>query len=446
MIFTSTRNNELRVEYSQAVSDCLPKDGGVFVPSATSFEDLRRWIYYIDKDTSFTSIAGTLTSAYMKNEFSPIICQTIAEKAFPFSPVLRQLDENLFMLELFHGYTGCYRDFGVSYLCSYLETTHALKGGSSVFVDFTHGELGALLAKVLRDKKTIKAVLVYQKGCVRGLEEQDYIWNGGNILPVEMEGSEEEIKSAIRSLFDDEKLVKDLNLTLANTTNVCRLMAQVFHFPYAFAQIKQKIDGDIFYAMEAGNYGMLIAGLYGWRFALPVNGFYVPATASLGVNGAGYAQVLDSLVKREKRGDADPIVPANLERLEAFFENNELMMRHFVYPSFVNERSREKAAKELFIKYGIFADMGTASAYASILERVGDSGDADSAIVLVSQNHPSLNGEYCRHVTGEMPEMPVNIANSLRPVRLERKIVNSSSELKKLIMENLTFLKMTVRI
>ena len=431
MIFTSTRDSSLQVKFSQAVRDCLPKDGGVFIPSAQGFEDLRRWIYYIDENTSFTSIAGTLTNAFMQDEFSPIICQTIAEKAFPFAPVINQLDDNLFHLELFHGYTGCYRDFGVSYLCSYLETTHALQGGKSVFVDFTHGELGALLAKVLRGKKTIKAVLVYQKGSVRGLEEEDYIWNGGNILPVEMEGTEQEIKAQIRSLFDDADFVRDMNLSLANTTNACRLMAQVFHFPYAFAQIKHKIDGDIFYAMEEGNYGMLIAGLYGWRFALPVNGFYIPATASLGLDGAGYAQMLDSMIKRNERGEANPVVPANLERLESFFEDNALMLRHFVYPSTVSERSREKAAKELFMKYGVFADPGTASAYASIIERIGSAGDADSAFVLVSQNHPSLSSDYCRHVTGEVPQMPENIAKSLKPVRLERPVVKNAAELKK---------------
>ena len=230
MIFTSTRNSSLQVKFSTAVRDCLPKDGGVFVPSAESFEDLRRWIYYINKDTSFTSIAGTLTSAFMNEEFSPIICQTIAEKAFPFAPVISRLDDNLYNLELFHGYTGCYRDFGVSYLCSYLETTHTLYGGNSVFVDFTHGELGTLLAKVLRGKKHIKAVLAYEKGSVRGLEQQDFMWNGGNILPVEMEGTERQIKSEISKLFTDAEFVTAKSLTLANTTHVCRLMAQIFRF------------------------------------------------------------------------------------------------------------------------------------------------------------------------------------------------------------------------
>ena len=427
MQFTSTRNNNLTVSFSQAVRDCIPDDGGVFVPS--SIEDMRRWIYYIDETTPFASIAGSLTSALMHEEFSPIICQTIAEKAFPFSPVISRLDDNLYNLELFHGYTGCYRDFGVSYLCSYLETTHTLYGGNSVFVDFTHGELGALLAKVLRGKKHIKAVLVYEKGSVRGLEQQDFMWNGGNLLPVEMEGSERQIKTEISKLFSDTEFVAEKSLTLANTTNVCRLMAQIFHFAYAFAQIKNEIDGDIFYSMEAGNYGMLVAGLYGWRFALPVNGFYIPATASLGVDAQGYAQMLDSFVSRSKRGEANPVAPANLERLESFFEDNALMMRHFVMPSVVTERDREKAAKELFIKYGVFADPGTASAYAAAC----GAHDSDSAVVLVSQNHPSLSSDYCRHVTGEVPQMPEEVARCLKPVRLNRPVVTDAEALKTLI-------------
>ena len=439
MIFTSTRNNKLEVSFSRAVKDCLPEDGGVFVPAANAFEDLRRWIYYINETTSFTSIAGTLTSAFMQNEFSPIICQTIAEKAFPFSPIITQLDENLFNLELYHGYTGCYRDFGVSYLCSYLETTHELNGGDSVFVDFTHGELGTLLAKVLRGKKHIKAVLVYEKGSVRGLENEDYMWNGGNILPLEMEGSEAQIKSAIAGLFTDKDFVAAHNLTLANTTNVCRLMAQVFHFPYAFAQIKNKVDGDIFYSMEAGNYGMLAAGLYGWRFALPVNGFYVPATAALGVDAAGYAQILDSFVSLKKRCGVDPVFPANIERLETFFGSNSLMIRNFVFPQAVNERQREKAAKELFIKYGVFADPGTASAYAAAKESsdFDEGGEADSALVLVSQNHPALNSHYCRLVVGETPDMPENIAATLKPVRLNREVITGADQLKKVIQSAL---------
>lgn len=430
MQFTSTRNSNLKVSFSQAVRDCIPDDGGVFVPS--SIEDMRRWIYYIDETTSFASIAGSLTSALMHEEFSPIICETIATAAFPVEPVVKQLDGSLFMTEMYHGFTGCHRDYGVSYLVSYLETTLQLKGGKAVFLDFTHGGLGALLSKILKGKKNIKAVLVYQKGTVRGLDEESLAWNGGNIYPVEMEGSEAEIKAAISEVFADREFVQTNGLTVANTTNVCRLLGQIFFFPYSFAQVKKKFNGEFYYAMGAGNYGSLMAGLYSWRFALPVNGFYVPSTTALARSANGSPVVLDSLVDLKVRGETNPAVPANLERLESFFGKNEMMMRNFIYPCDVSEEQRDAAAKELYMKYGIFADKETASAYAVVKENCSEVFDEDGAFILTAYNHPSLSSDYCRHVIGEAPEMPDEIKASFVPVQLRRPVIASVEELKKI--------------
>lgn len=430
MHFTSTRNSNLKVSFSQAVRDCIPDDGGVFVPS--SIEDMRRWIYYIDETTSFASIAGSLTSALMHEEFSPIICETIATAAFPVEPVVKQLDGSLFMTEMYHGFTGCHRDYGVSYLVSYLETTLQLKGGKAVFLDFTHGGLGALLSKILKGKKNIKAVLVYQKGTVRGLDEESLVWNGGNIYPVEMEGSEAEIKAAISEVFADREFVQTNGLTVANTTNVCRLLGQIFFFPYSFAQVKKKFNGEFYYAMGAGNYGSLMAGLYSWRFALPVNGFYVPSTTALARSANGSPVVLDSLVDLKVRGETNPAVPANLERLESFFGKNEMMMRNFIYPCDVSEEQRDAAAKELYMKYGIFADKETASAYAVVKENCSEVFDEDGAFILTAYNHPSLSSDYCRHVIGEAPEMPDEIKASFVPVQLGRPVIASVEELKKI--------------
>lgn len=431
MQFTSTRNRDLNVKFSTAVRECIPADGGVFVPSV--IEDLRRWIYYIDENTSFTSVAGSLTSALIKDEFSPIICETIATNAFPFQPVVKQLDDHLFFMELYHGYTGNHKDFGVSYLCSYLEYTLQLNGGQAIFLDYTSGSLGSLLAKVLKNKKNLKAVLVYKKGSVRGLSDEDLYWNGGNIYPVEMEGSEEEIKAALASIFKDNNFVKEHNLTVANTTNVCRLLGQICFYPYSFAQIKNKIDSDIYYAMDSGNYGTLIAGLYSWRFALPVNGFVVPATPSLRCNALGNPEVSDSFVDLPLRGTADPVNPANLERLENFFESNKLMMRSFVMPEPVAEKQREVAAKELYMKYGVFADRSTASAYAAVKEQCDEIFDEEGSIVLMANNHPSLDADYCRHVIGEVPQMPENIKQTLKPVHLNRPVIKTLDDLKQIV-------------
>lgn len=433
MIFTSTRDSSLSVTFSQAVKQCVPKDGGVFVPSASSIEDLRKYIYYIDEKTSFNSIAGTITSAFLRDEYSPIICEKIATSAFPFEPVFSQIDDNLFHLELTNGYTGCHRDYGVSFLCSYLEATNTLNDSFTTLFDFTNGELGALLAKVLRNKKHIKAVLVYRQGTVKGLEEQDLIWNGGNIYPIEMEGTEEQIKNAISTIFEDKDFVQKHNLSVANTTNVCRLLAQVFCFPYSFSRLKNKVEGNINYACDAGNFSTLMAGLYSWRFCLPLSGIYLPSTSELYCDLSNNPVVNDYFDNKNKKVNINPTHPANLERLESFFENNQMMMRNFVYPTAISTMQQEIACKELYKKYGIFSDVQTSCAYATIKENSNDVFDEGGAFVLISQKHPSLSSQYCKSILGEVPTMPENIRHSLKPVVLNRPVVKNSEELKKLI-------------
>ncbi len=433
MLFTSTRNKNLSVPFSKAVRDCIPEDGGVFVPA--QIEDLRRWIYYIDESTSFSSIAGALTSAFLKDEFSPIICEKIATTAFPFEPKIKQLDKNLFSMELYNSFTGCHRDFGVSYLVSYLETTLELNGGNAVFLDFTHGGLGALLSKLLHGKKNIKAVLVYQKGTVRGIDEEDLFWNGGNIYPVEIDKEESEIKQIISEIFENHDFVQKHNLTVANTTNVCRLLAQMFIFPYAFAQVKNRISDDVYFALDSGNYGTLIAGLYSWRFALPLSGFLVPSSNALACDAIGNPVMLDSFVNINNRNKSNPTIPANLERLESFFEANELMMRNFVYLNDISEDKIEAAAKELFMKYKVFADRECAKAYAAVLEKKESLDDEEDTVVLVSYNHPSLSSDFCRKAVGEKPEMPESIAKTLVPTELNRPAIENKDDLIRIIEE-----------
>ena len=249
-----------------------------------------------------------------------------------------------------------------------------------------------------------------------------------------MEGSEAEIKAAISEVFADREFVQANGLTVANTTNVCRLLGQIFFFPYSFAQVKNKFNGEFYYAMGAGNYGSLIAGLYSWRFALPVSGFYVPSTPSLARSANGNPVVLDSLVDLKARGEANPAVPANLERLESFFGKNEMMMRNFIFPYDVTEAQRDAAAKELYMKYGIFADKDTASAYAVVKENCSEVYDEDGAFILTAYNHPSLSSDYCRHVIGEAPEMPEEIKASFVPVQLGRPVITTAEDLRKIIL------------
>ncbi len=421
MKFVSTRNAENIVGFKKAVLDCIPSDGGLYVP--VDSPDLRRWILYADEKTSFASLAGALTSAMINDEFSPIICEAIATHAFPKDPVLKQLGPNLFMLELYHGATGTFKDFGVAYLASAIETILQMDGEKAILLDATTGELGACMAKALEGKKLLKSVLLAPKGRFRGIDEKHFVWNGGNIYPVEIDGTEEDCHNIVRKIFAERELIEKYHLTVANTANIGRLLPQAFFYTFAFSRLKKIVASDIFYAFSAGNYGNLVSGLYSWKLSLPVNGFIVPATADLTIDAAGNCMVMDSVIPLQKRRNADPASPSNIERLEQIFKQNSLMLRNFAFLASVSEEEKNKACKELFMKYGIYADKDTATAYAAAVKRNDVVSEEDGALVLVARDDPSINKQFLMHNLGESPAMPTNVTEAFTPVKLDKKVI-----------------------
>ena len=431
MVFTSTRNKKISESFAHAIKNCMPQDGGLYVPSQT--EDLRRWILYMDENTSFASIAGSLTSAFIREEFSPIICETIATRAFKFSPELKQLDDNLFMLELFHGPTGYHKDFGIAFLVSCLETILELQGGTAVLIDVTVGPLGNILSKQIRGKKNVKSILVYPKGCVKGLDESDFVWNGGNILPIEVDGTEEDCHRLVRTIFEDRDFVVENKLTVANTANIGCLLPQAFFYPFAFSRIKNKVHSDILYALAPGNYSNIVAGLYSWQFALPLNGFVIPSKNSLPIDVNGNPVFFDSLVPMKDRNPADPSEPCNLERLEEVFSANELMMKHFVHHEKITEKDISSATKELYAKYKIYADYDTSKAYAASKKYMIHSDGEENAVVLVAKDNPLFPAKCIPNSFTEATIVSDLVNQLNKVVNINKNCIKTEKELKSLI-------------
>ncbi len=423
MQFVSTRDSKNVVSFKDALLNCMPADGGLYVP--TEMDDLRKWILYADENTSFANLAGTLTSALIHREFSPIICESIATSAFPFEPVVRQLDDNLFIMDLYHGPTGTFKDFGVSYLTSSLENLLHMQGEKSILLDATSGELGACMASAMRGKKLLKSLLVAPKGKFRGMNEKDFIWNGGNIYPIEVDGNDRDCQSLVRKVFANSYYVDKYHLTVANTTNVGRLLPQSFFYTFAFSRIKKLINGSIFFALSTGNCGNLVSGLYSWQLALPVNGFIIPATNNLTCDVSNNVLVMDSMIPVEDRAPANPADPSNIERLEYIFKADSLMLKNFVYPAPVSEEQIAQACRELFVKYKVFADRDTSTAYAAYLARKDLIEDDDGSVVLVARNSPCMDEDFIRKNLGEVPPRTPEIENAFTPAVIDKPVIKS---------------------
>ena len=299
----------------------------------------------------------------------------------------------------------------------------------------SNGETGACIAKALENKKHLKAIILYTKGSMRGLKESDFVWNGGNIYPIEVDGNEQDCFKLAREIYDDRNLIEKYNLTLANTHNIGRLLPQTFFYTYAFSRLRNKCFTDIFYALSADNYGNLVAGLYSWKFSLPVNGFITDSTPSLYADATGDCTVLDSIIPLEKRGKADPLNPSNIERLEEVFCTNPAVIKGFVFPAKVTKEDTANAMKEMFTKYHEFIDLQTASAYAASKLRTDVTNEEDGTVVLISRNHPSLSQKEIKFCCGEEPSMPSFIKELYIKNEPKYKIKAEKSEVEKILKE-----------
>lgn len=371
MDFCSTKNKARLSDFRNAITHPVISDGGVYIPC--SQKDLRRWMMHVNSNTPFSSIMGTLLSSFINDEYSPVICETIAQKAFgTLAPEIRRLDKGLYILELFHGPTGTHRDFGVSFLTSALDTIFCLEGGRATFLDVSTGGMGQSLAFALKGKKNLNAIVLYPAGRVRGLSEADFVWNGGALLPIEVDGTAKDCFDLTAQIMSDEDFAARNNLTTASSVNIGRLLPQSAFYTFAFSRIKSDLDGDIFYALDSGNYGNVVALLYAWSFALPLNALILP-TASL----------IDS--KAAFKSD-DPSFAQNIERLKKIFDAYPLMIKHFIHNHAVTDKEVEKAKKTLLTSYAVTADCETAKAFCAYLKHKATCDDGFSSTVLVSKD------------------------------------------------------------
>jgi len=424
--FTSSRvSKNLNLSFSEAVLNCIPQDGGMYVPIFD--ESFANWILYMNGQTSFQSIAGTLTSAMIKDEFSPIICESIATKAFPFSPKLVQLDENLFSLELYHGPTGCYKDFAISYFASCLENILIMQDKKATILAVTNGVTGACIAEALKNKTRLKAVLLYTSGSLKKIDSSCLLENGGNIVQIEVNGSEEQCFEVVRQIFKNKDFTSKYNLTLANSVNIGRVLPMIFPYIYAFSRLKNKTCGDIFYAMDAGNYGNLVSGLYAWKSSLPVNGFITNCTDTLVLDSKNKCTILEEKEPLAKSISTDLGNPSNLERLEAVFQTDSQLLKGLVFPSVVTEKDKVTACKLAFKKYGYILDDQTSLAFAATIKQEETILDQDGCVVLIARNHPGFSNNSIKQLLGKTVELPESI-KKLQEKKLDGVILPPDAE------------------
>jgi threonine synthase len=418
MQFRSTRSNERLVSFKDAVLRCLPEAGGLYVPALVP--DMRQFFMYMDSGTAFPELVSTLAPALLQGELNPFSASRVAESAFQFEPELRVLNDEISILNLYNGPTGVFKDFGIAFLAAVME--ELLKNsGRAMILSASRGDTGVSIARAFSGREGIISVILYPSGPIRGLDAASFVPNGGNIIPIQVKGTFDDCQRLIGETLNDGVFAGRYGVTSANAINPGRLLPQSFYYLYAFIKIKELIRGDLVFSVPSGNFGNLIAGLYAWKFGMPVNGFI----AAMNVNNAfgGFIRG-EKFVPRKLVTTCSPAlditVPSNYARLEAFYEEAPAVMRNMVYPASIDDETTLDVMGKVWKEHGVFLDSHTAVAFAAA-EQLAASHDYSGNIhtVVLATEHPAKEADLILKTTGQaipVPERFVALQRKAEPI------------------------------
>ncbi|MCL2126836.1 MAG: threonine synthase, partial [Treponema sp.] len=393
------------VSFKDAVLSCLPADGGLYVPDKAM--DIRQLFLYMSEETNFPDLVAAVAPSLLEGELNPFSASRVAESAYNFEPELTRLDDDYSILNLYNGPTGLFKDFGIAFLAAVME--ELIKNAEQRLVlAAVRGDTGVSIAHAFSGRKGINTVLVYPPGPIRGLDPGSFVHNGGNIIPIQVRGTFDDCQRLVNETISDRKFAARYNITSANAINSGRLLPQIFYYLYAFIKIKSGLSGGLAFSVPCGNFGNLAAGLYAWKFGMPVNGFIAAMNSNnaLGdfIRGKPFAP--RPLVSTNSPA-LDISVPSNLSRLESFYREAPAVMRNIVHPASVDDGLTLRTIESVWKKYNLYIDSNTAVAFAAagqIMERENWKGTVHT--VVLATGHYAKEAELIRKATGRNIQIP----------------------------------------
>ena len=256
-----------QVSFQQAVKQGLGRGQGLFFPETitplTNIDELLA-MNLVDR-------SALVLSHLIGDELSKDVIHSIVSKAFTFEAPVKKVTDKISALELFHGPTLAFKDFGGRFMAQCLAQFNDT--GKITILTATSGDTGAAVAHAFYGMKNIDVVILYPKGKISPLQEKLFCTLGGNITTIAIEGTFDDCQAMVKQAFDDQELKETIGLNSANSINISRLLAQICYYFEAFAQLNAEQRKNLVVSVPSGNFGDLTAGLLAKALGLPIKRF-----------------------------------------------------------------------------------------------------------------------------------------------------------------------------
>ncbi|MDH2924557.1 threonine synthase [Nicoletella semolina] len=268
------KHPEEQVNFAQAVRQGLGKNQGLFFPEVLpQLENIDELL-----NLPLVERSQKILSALIGDEIASETLNAMVKNAFTFPAPLAKVSEDIFALELFHGPTLAFKDFGGRFMAQALA---AVRGdGKITILTATSGDTGAAVAHAFYGLANINVVILYPKGKISPLQEKLFCTLGGNIRTIAIESDFDACQALVKQAFDDVELREAIGLNSANSINISRLLAQVCYYFEAVAQLPKEKRSEIVVSVPSGNFGNLTAGLIAKTLGLPIKRFIASTNAN----------------------------------------------------------------------------------------------------------------------------------------------------------------------
>lgn len=428
--FVSTRGSD-QITFAEALFHGLAPDGGLFVPEtvprfgdggpdghATHFAESARW-------AAETLLGGSLP---------PDLIRSLVDSALDFETPLVEIEDGLFVLELFHGPSLAFKDVGARFMARAME---ALDSGETAAADTrtvlvaTSGDTGGAVASAFHGVSGTRVVVLFPKDGISERQRRQMTTLGGNVFAAAVDGTFDDCQRMAKAAFADAQMRESCGLTSANSINVGRLIPQAFYYVHAAAMLGWGAPAPTF-VVPSGNLGNLCAGLLAYRAGMPAAGFVAASNGNRvfpDYLDSGHFDPRPSVPTASNAMDVGD--PSNLERIRWLYRDDVAALRRDVTGVSVDDAQTKATIADVYHRTGYVLDPHGAVGYRAA-RTVGPAGNGP--LVVLATAHPAKFPEIVEEATGSPAPLPPALADRMHEPEHWVDIAPSHDALRRLLL------------
>ena len=434
MYFYSTKNKTEKVNFQTALFKGLPDDNGLYMP--LRFNKLSPSFIENIENYSLQEIAYQVSKTILTDSISNSTLKNIVDTSINFPAPIHTLNENTHVLELFHGPSLAFKDFGARFMAQCMSHYLLKEKKEITILVATSGDTGGAVAAGFYKTLRVKVVILYPKGKVSDIQEKQLTTLGENITALEIDGTFDDCQALVKQAFLDSELRTRINLSSANSINIARLIPQSFYYFEAYKQLKLKGKTDIVFVVPSGNFGNITAGLFAQKLGLPVNKFIAAVNANDVFTK--YIQSGNFTPKPSVRTISNAMDvgnPSNFARIDFLNDSSWNKVKKNIASYTFTDAETELAMREVMQKYNYVLEPHAAIGYLAWQKYVSETKTLATGIILGTAHAAKFYDDVVRIINSKI-NVPESLQNILQKEKLAVALASDFKVFKSFLLDN----------